>query len=138
MSRFIRRSERFSMAWRRSHGMDWKLFASTFVAIFVAELGDKTQLATLSLSAGSSSRWVVFAGAALALVATSAIAVVAGEAITRVVPAEWLRRGAGVVFIILGALYLFVRDAPPPADAPPLSDSADASSSAGPPGGLTR
>jgi Ca2+/H+ antiporter, TMEM165/GDT1 family len=86
--------------------MDWTLFASTFAAIFVAELGDKTQLATLSLSAGSASRWVVFAGAALALVATSAIAVIAGEAVSRAVPPHWLRRAAGVVFVVLGLVYL--------------------------------
>lgn len=88
--------------------MDWKLFASTFAAIFLAEMGDKTQLATLSLSAGSS-RWIVFAGAASALVATSAIAVVAGEAVARIVPAAWVRRGAGFVFLVLGAVYLLGR-----------------------------
>jgi putative Ca2+/H+ antiporter (TMEM165/GDT1 family) len=86
--------------------MDWKLFGSTFVAIFVAELGDKTQLATLSLSAGGSSRWVVFAAAASALVATSALAVLLGEAVSRVVSPVWLQRGAGVVFLALGALFL--------------------------------
>jgi putative Ca2+/H+ antiporter (TMEM165/GDT1 family) len=86
--------------------MDWKLFGSTFLAIFVAELGDKTQLATLSLAAGGSSRWVVFAGAALALVATSAIAVVFGEGLTRLVPPTWIRRGAGVLFLLLGILFL--------------------------------
>ncbi len=89
--------------------MDYKLFLSTFVAIFVAEIGDKTQLATLSLSAGSASRWTVFLGAALALVATSAIAVLFGEGITRLVPAIWLRRAAGAVFVVLGVLYLFGR-----------------------------
>lgn len=88
--------------------MDWKLFASTFAAIFLAEMGDKTQLATLSLSAGSS-RWIVFAGAASALVATSAIAVVAGEAVARIVPGAWVRRGAGLVFLVLGAIYLLGR-----------------------------
>lgn len=86
--------------------MDWKLFATTFGAIFVAEIGDKTNLATLSLAAGSNSRWTVFAGAALALIVTTAISVVAGEAITRVVSPEWLRRGAGVVFLVLGGLYI--------------------------------
>lgn len=86
--------------------MDWKLFATTFGAIFVAEIGDKTNLATLSLAAGNTSRWTVFAGAALALVATTAISVVAGEAITRVVSPEWLRRGAGVVFLVLGGFYI--------------------------------
>ncbi len=89
--------------------MDVKLLASTFVAVFLAELGDKTQLATLTLAAGSSSRLSVFAGAALALVATSAIAVLVGDAATRVVSPIWLRRGAGVAFLLLGALYLFTR-----------------------------
>lgn len=87
--------------------MDWKLFASTFVAIFAAEMGDKTQLATLSLAAGGSSRLLVFAASALALVATSAIAVLAGEVVARYVQPIWLRRVAGVVFLVLGALYLF-------------------------------
>jgi Ca2+/H+ antiporter, TMEM165/GDT1 family len=87
--------------------MDWKLFASTFGVIFLAEIGDKTQLATLSLAAGSSSRWVVFAGSALALVATSAVAVIAGDALARAVPPVWLRRGAGLLFIVLGVLFLF-------------------------------
>ena len=89
--------------------MDWKLFASTFAAIFLAELGDKTQLATLSLAAGGSSRMIVFAGAALALVATSAVAVLAGEAISRVIPAIWIRRGAGALFLVLGAVFLLGR-----------------------------
>jgi putative Ca2+/H+ antiporter (TMEM165/GDT1 family) len=86
--------------------MDWKLFASTFAAIFLAEMGDKTQLATLSLAAGGS-RWVVFAASATALVATSAIAVLAGEAVSRVVPPIWIRRAAGALFLVLGILFLF-------------------------------
>jgi putative Ca2+/H+ antiporter (TMEM165/GDT1 family) len=86
---------------------DWKLFASTFVAIFLAEMGDKTQLATLSAASGGSSRWVVFAGAALALVSTTAIAVALGEEASRVIPAVWTKRAAGALFIVLGALYLW-------------------------------
>jgi len=88
--------------------MDWKLVASTFVAVFLAEMGDKTQLATMTLAAGSS-RWAVFAGSALALVATSAIAVLAGEVVARAVPAHWLRRGAGLVFVAMGLLFLLGR-----------------------------
>jgi putative Ca2+/H+ antiporter (TMEM165/GDT1 family) len=89
--------------------MDWKLLASTFAAIFVAELRDKTQLATLTLAAGggASARWIVFAGAALALVATSALAVLGGEIVARFVSPVWLHRVAGIVFVALGALYLF-------------------------------
>ncbi len=86
--------------------MDWKLFVSTFAAIFVAEIGDKTQLATLSFAAAGRSRWVVFCGSAMALVATSAIAVVAGEALSRAIPPIWMRRGAGVLFLILGVVFL--------------------------------
>jgi putative Ca2+/H+ antiporter (TMEM165/GDT1 family) len=86
--------------------MDWKLMATTFGAIFLAELGDKTQLATLTLASSAQSRWAVFAGSALALVATSALAVIFGAAIGRVVPDEWLRRIAGVVFIVLGVIYV--------------------------------
>ncbi len=86
--------------------MDWKLLFSTFAAIFVAELGDKTQLAALSLSAGSSSKLTVFAGSALALVMSSAIAIGFGDGISRVVSPLWLRRAAGVIFILLGLVYL--------------------------------
>jgi putative Ca2+/H+ antiporter (TMEM165/GDT1 family) len=86
--------------------MDWKLFASTFAAIFVAELGDKTQLAALTLSAEAKSKWIVFAGSALALVATSAIAVGAGEVVSRFVSPIWLRRIAGAVFVVMGILFL--------------------------------
>jgi putative Ca2+/H+ antiporter (TMEM165/GDT1 family) len=86
--------------------MDWKLFGSTFAAIFVAELGDKTQLAALSLSAAAKSKWTVFGGSALALVATSALAVLAGDLVSRVVPPIWLRRAGGIVFVVLGVLML--------------------------------
>jgi putative Ca2+/H+ antiporter (TMEM165/GDT1 family) len=89
--------------------MDWKLMLSTFVSIFVAEIGDKTQLATLSLSAGGSSKLSVFAGSALALCATSAIAVLLGEGVSRFISPIWLRRIAGAVFIALGVLFLLTR-----------------------------
>jgi putative Ca2+/H+ antiporter (TMEM165/GDT1 family) len=86
--------------------MDWKLFVSTFAAIFVAEIGDKTQLATLSFATAGRSRWMVFFASALALVLTSAIAVAAGESLSRVIPPLWLRRGAGVLFLVLGVVFL--------------------------------
>lgn len=104
--------------------MDWKLLASTFGSIFLAELGDKTQLATLSLAAGGSSRWVVFAGSAAALVTTSAIAVLAGEALSRVVSPVWLKRGAGVLFLMLGVLFLFSTRSSP--EAPETGSSSSA------------
>jgi putative Ca2+/H+ antiporter (TMEM165/GDT1 family) len=89
--------------------MDWELIFSTFGAIFLAEIGDKTQLATLSFAARGS-RWTVFLGSACALVATSAIAVLAGEALARAVPPVWIRRAAGVLFLVLGVWFLLDRD----------------------------
>lgn len=85
--------------------MDYKLLASTFAAVFLAEMGDKTQLATFALASGGS-KTAVFIGAALALVATSAIAVLAADVVGRYVPEVWLQRGAGVLFIVLGVGYL--------------------------------
>lgn len=86
--------------------LSWKLFATTFATIFVAEMGDKTQLAAFALSGNASSRWTVFAAASLALIATTAIAVVAGAAVGRYIPAVWVQRGAGALFVILGVIFL--------------------------------
>ena len=85
--------------------MDWKLLGSTYAAIFLAELGDKTQLATLTL-ATDRSRWTVFAGSALALVTSSLLAVLGGELVARTIPPHVIRRGAGVLFLLLGASFL--------------------------------
>ena len=87
--------------------MDWKLVGTTFLAVFVAELGDKTQLATLSFASSGQSRLSVFIGSALALVATSAIAVMVGEALSRVVPPLLLQRIAGVAFVVIGGWVLW-------------------------------
>lgn len=86
--------------------MDWKLFLSTFGAVFLAELGDKTQLATLGFAAEGKSRLTVFAASAGALVLTSLIAVLAGGVVARYVSPRLLTRGAGVLFIALGVWTL--------------------------------
>ncbi len=85
---------------------DVKLFGATFVAVFLAEMGDKTQIATLMLASGNASRLTVFLASALALVATSAIAVMVGEAASRLVPPRWIQRAAGLVFVIIGIVFL--------------------------------
>ncbi|HYH99512.1 TMEM165/GDT1 family protein [Hyalangium sp.] len=87
--------------------MDLKLIGTTFVAVFLAELGDKTQLATLTFAASGQSRWSVFIGSAAALVATSAIAVLVGEALARVISPTLLKRLAGVAFVLIGAWVLW-------------------------------
>jgi putative Ca2+/H+ antiporter (TMEM165/GDT1 family) len=86
--------------------VDWKAVALTFGTIFLAELGDKTQLGVFGLAGSSSSKLSVFLGASAALVASTAIAVLAGELVTRAIPAEWLQRGAGALFIVLGIVFL--------------------------------
>jgi putative Ca2+/H+ antiporter (TMEM165/GDT1 family) len=88
--------------------MDWKLCISAFAAVFVAELGDKTQLATFGLaSASSGGRLAVFIGSAVALVCTSLIAVLAGAAIGKAVPSVWLERAGGLLMIAVGAWALW-------------------------------
>jgi|GEM_PF-203495 len=87
--------------------MDCKLAHTTFVNVFLAELGDKTQLATPTFAAESRSRWPVFIGSASALVAMSALAVVGGEATARVVPPNQLKRIAGLAFALIVAWVLW-------------------------------
>jgi putative Ca2+/H+ antiporter (TMEM165/GDT1 family) len=82
--------------------MDLKALLTTFGMIFLAELGDKTQLATLAFAAEGKSRLAVFIGSAGALVLTSLIAVILGAAVSRVVPANYIKTGAGALFIIIG------------------------------------
>lgn len=87
--------------------MDFKVFFTTFWMIFLAELGDKTQLATLTFAAEGKSRLSVFLGSAGALALTSLLAVALGSVISRVIPESAMRIGPGVLFIILGGWMLF-------------------------------
>jgi putative Ca2+/H+ antiporter (TMEM165/GDT1 family) len=83
--------------------VDWKILLTVFATVFIAELGDKTQLATLLFAADKEvNKWLVFAGASLALIATSAIGVLAGGAISRYVSEQTLHVIAGIGFIAIG------------------------------------
>jgi putative Ca2+/H+ antiporter (TMEM165/GDT1 family) len=87
--------------------MDPKLFATVFATVFLAELGDKTQLATLLYAADArTSKWTVFAGAALALVLTSALGVIGGAFLARAVPEKVLHWVAGLGFVAVGVWTL--------------------------------
>lgn len=87
--------------------MDWKLFGMTFGVVFLAELGDKTQLTALALSSGKPTCWLtVFLGSSLALVCTSALAAVGGSVIARYVPAKYLIAIAASFFIVIGCCML--------------------------------
>jgi putative Ca2+/H+ antiporter (TMEM165/GDT1 family) len=86
--------------------MDWRVFLTTFGIIFLAEMGDKTQLAAMTVAAESKKPWAVFVGAALALISVSAIGVLLGSVIGNYIPLIWLKRLAAVAFIIIGILIL--------------------------------
>ena len=81
-----------------------KATVTVFVALFLAELGDKTQLAVVSFIAGGSSRLAVFIGASLALIASTALAVLVGDGLLRVVKPAYLQLGAAALFLIVGVL----------------------------------
>ena len=83
--------------------MDFKVLATVFTSVFVAELGDKTQLATLLFASDKqASKLTVFVGAALALIVTSAIGVLAGSAISQYISEKTLRYLAGIGFVAIG------------------------------------
>jgi putative Ca2+/H+ antiporter (TMEM165/GDT1 family) len=83
--------------------MDWKTAAVVFGTVFVAELGDKTQLATLLFAANRpQGKLLVFLAASAALVVASAIGVLAGSVLTRHVEPRYLTLAAGVGFLIIG------------------------------------
>ena len=86
--------------------MDLRVLLTTFGIIFLAEMGDKTQLAAMTMSAQTKKPWAVFIGSSLALAAVSALGVVVGGVIGEYVPLEWVKRGAAVAFIIIGILML--------------------------------
>lgn len=86
--------------------MDFRVLLTTFGIIFLAEMGDKTQLAAMTMSAQTKKPWAVFIGSSLALTAVSALGVVVGSVIGEYVPLEWVKRGAAVAFIIIGILML--------------------------------
>lgn len=91
--------------------MDLRLFATVFSTIFIAELGDKTQLATLLYAADTAHpKLTVFAASASALVLTSGIGVLAGSFLSEYVDARVIRWVAGLGFIAVGIWVLFGRD----------------------------
>jgi putative Ca2+/H+ antiporter (TMEM165/GDT1 family) len=80
-----------------------RTFITVFTTVFLAEIGDKTQLATmLFASERGSSKWLVFAGSALALVLAAALGVMVGAQIERFVKPSTLKLVAGVGFIVIG------------------------------------
>jgi len=81
-------------------------FVASFTLTFVAELGDKTQLALVALAAGSGAVWSVFVGGTLALWAVSAIGIAVGSTLLRHLPRRWMHRAAALLFALFGLLAL--------------------------------
>lgn len=88
--------------------MDLKIFLTVFGAIFIAELGDKTQLATMLFATDKEvSKYTVFLAASAALVVASALGVLAGSLLSEYINEKYLHYIAGVGFIFIGAFTLF-------------------------------
>ena len=86
--------------------MDFRLIASTFGLIFLAELGDKTQLATMTMAASSRAPLSVFLGASLALVVLSGAGAFLGAGLAEVIPMGVVRTVAAIAFILVGIAML--------------------------------
>jgi Ca2+/H+ antiporter, TMEM165/GDT1 family len=86
--------------------MDWRVLLTTFGIIFLAEMGDKTQIAAMTMAAEKKRPWEVFIGAALALALVSALGVAVGSVLSHYLPLDWIKRVAGVAFIVIGILVL--------------------------------
>lgn len=87
--------------------MDWKIFAAIFASVFIAELGDKTQLATMLFASDKEvSKYTVFFAASAALILASALGVLAGSFISEYVSEKYLHYVAGTGFILIGAYTL--------------------------------
>jgi Ca2+/H+ antiporter, TMEM165/GDT1 family len=87
--------------------MAWNQFLTAFAAIFIAELGDKTQIAMITMSAASKNPLSIFLGGASALVLLTGIAVLGGEIIARYIPEAVLSKAAAVLFVLIGVWTWF-------------------------------
>ncbi|HXG41666.1 MAG TPA: TMEM165/GDT1 family protein [Dehalococcoidia bacterium] len=90
-------------------GMDWRVLSSAFGLIFLAELGDKTQLAVVAMAAREKAPLVILAGALAGFLLATVIAVVVGLVGARFVPTEVIEKVAAVAFIVIGVLILLDR-----------------------------
>ena len=88
--------------------MDWKVFTTIFSAVFIAELGDKTQLATMFFAADKEiNKYLVFSAASAALVVASAVGVMAGTLLAEYLNEKYLHYVAGIGFIGIGIITLY-------------------------------
>jgi putative Ca2+/H+ antiporter (TMEM165/GDT1 family) len=87
--------------------MDWRVFFTTFGTIFLAELGDKTQLATIMMTSKTKLPLSVFTGASLALCLVTLLGVLFGEGLIAIIPQNILKKVAATAFIAMGIWMFF-------------------------------
>ncbi len=87
--------------------MDWKLLITTFATLFVAELGDKTQLACMLMTAETRKPWTVFLGSSLALVTVSFLGVMLANFVCQYISPAIIKKVAAAGFMLMGALIFF-------------------------------
>ena len=87
--------------------MDWRIFITTFGSIFLAELGDKTQLAAILITSKTGKPLSVFVGAIAALSLVTFMGVVFGEGLISVIPQNVMKKVAALAFILIGAWMFF-------------------------------
>ena len=85
----------------------WQVFSSTFLTIFLAEMGDKTQIATLLMTAESHAPWIIFLGASTALFTTSLVGVLLGRWLASRLSPQTLDRSAAIMLLGVGMMLFW-------------------------------
>lgn len=87
--------------------MDWSAFSATFLTIFLAEIGDKTQFAAVAVSSQTQSTWSVLMGTIVALASAGALGVLCGSVLGKYINPEIMKYVSGSAFILMGTWILF-------------------------------
>jgi len=83
-----------------------KSIITAFILVFLAELGDKTQLSTMLLASKSKSIWYTFIGSSFALILSSLLGVLAGSVINKYIPPFYIQLFSGIAFVLIGILLI--------------------------------
>jgi putative Ca2+/H+ antiporter (TMEM165/GDT1 family) len=92
---------------RKSQESVFMVFGTTFITIFLAEIGDKTQLSTLLMSAESHAPWIVFLGSGVALITTSLLGVLLGGWISTKLSPKTVEKSAGVMLLLISLMLVW-------------------------------
>ncbi|WP_416667424.1 TMEM165/GDT1 family protein [Egbenema bharatensis] len=87
--------------------MDWHLVGLSFATVFLSELGDKSQLATIALSGSGKSLRAIFLGTSAALLLASFLGVILGEGVSQVLPTHWVKTIAAIGFTVMAIKLLW-------------------------------